>query len=347
MDSLLEDLKNMNIWEFAVLFQQLNLKNLEDFEAIHKIKAHQGMVRAMVFSKLKSNFVLISCGNDKIIKIWSMQTFALIKALEGHKEQVYKILTFTDNGRQYLCSSSSDRTIKIWSLTNFKLVKTLIGHKSTPYSLIFINDKKILISGDWDGRMIFWNIKKGSMILNLQTNALEIWSLHYDERNKQIIVGSKTSDKLLLYDLYTKKQIQEFKLGGFTNQSFVKFIFDINSIKIHPDMNEFLVCSGSNNIAIINKNYELKEYYFLKGHTNQIRSFAFCKKLNCLITASCDRSLRVWKFGIDTESNKLEIKEEKKIESPHSDNLNCVIINDENNFMATCSWDGDILIYKF
>jgi len=348
IEALINDIQKMSIWEFAFLFQKLQLKNLGAFKALHKIKAHKGIVRRILFCKLgkSKNLYLISCGVDKLIQIWDVTTSVLFKTLEGHRHHVYKLMIIKHNKTPYLCSSSSDRTIKIWSLKTFKLTKSLIGHTSTPYSMLFIKKKKLLVSGDWDGNLIFWNLNLGTMLLSIKTYLNEIWSLYYDERISCLIVGSRASDKLSFYDMKARAFTQEFKINEFTNPNFVKFIFEIDSIKIHPDINEFLICSGSNNVALINKDYSLKQFSVLKGHSNQVRSFVFCKKLNFLITASCDRRVRIWKMEFDKNNNKLVIKEEENLESPHTDNINCVAIDEDENYLATCSWDGEILIYS-
>ena len=349
MQKLLDeiDLKNMNIWEFAELLKKLQSKTIGDFQVVHKIKAHIGIVRKILFCRLSSKLCLISCGNDKKIKIWDMSTFSLYKTLEGHKSTIYKILIFTANNQKYLCSSSNDRTIKIWNLSNFKLVKNLLGHTSTPFTMLYIKDKNLLVSGDWDGHLIFWNIKKGWIVMNIYIQANEIWSLYYDEKKRQILIGSKSHDKLMFYNIFTKKLENALQLTAFTQPNFVKLIFEIDYIRFHPDSNEYLVCSGSNSIAIVNKENLVEEAVILKGHTNQIRSFVFCKKMNCLISVSCDRSIRVWKIEFQKESGKIEVKSQKNYESPHADNINCVVVDEEESLMATCSWDGDIIIYKF
>ena len=341
------DLHKLTIWELAKLLGLLQLNNLGCFINIQRINAHQGIIRSIIFWKSKSNLYIISCGNDKLIKIWDMKTFHLKKILVGHKGPIYKLLTFSYNRTNYLCSSSGDQTIKLWNLKTMKLAKTLMGHTSTPSSLIYIKEKRLLVSGEWDGNIIFWNIKQGSMIMNIRIETNEIWSLYFDVKKNQLIIGSKLTDKLFFYDFDKKKLNHEFNISSFTNPNFVKMIFDINTISIHKDVDDFLVCSGSNNIAIINKDYKLREYYVLKGHTNQVRSFVYSKKLQCLISVGCDKSLRVWKFDYDVLNKKLILKDEKKFDSPHTDNLNCVTIDEEENYMATCAWDGDILIYKF
>lgn len=348
MESLSEDLTKLKLWELYLLLNKSLLESsLSLLKMVKKIQTNQGFLRKILFCEIDpQHFYLLSCGADKNIKVWDMKTFNLIKILEGHAEPVYNLLHIEYNKRNFLCSSSSDNTIKIWSLKTFKLCKTLYGHKSTPYAIAYINKKKILISGDWEGKIIMWSVKTWSMVFCFETEGNEIWSLFFDISREQIVIGSKGVDNLFFYDFYSGKNIKNHGLPHFTNPSFVKFIFQINSLKFHPELDEFLVCSGTNNIAVLNKNLETGESFYLKGHTNQIRSFIYCQKLKKIISASCDRTMKVWSVSYNEEKKIIDIKEEQTFEPPHSDNLNCIIIDKKENFVATCSWDGSIGIYS-
>jgi WD40 repeat protein len=55
---------------------------------------------------------LASAGDDKTIKIWSMESGQTVQTLMGHEDSVYHI-AFSPDG-MLLASSSSDHTIKLW-----------------------------------------------------------------------------------------------------------------------------------------------------------------------------------------------------------------------------------------
>src|SRR4028119_171473 len=57
---------------------------------------------------------LASCGDDKTIKIWNLNTGELLCTFTGHSDIVWCV-TFSPDG-QILASCSEDKTVKIWKL---------------------------------------------------------------------------------------------------------------------------------------------------------------------------------------------------------------------------------------
>ncbi|GME83944.1 unnamed protein product [Ambrosiozyma monospora] len=75
---------------------------------VKKIIAHEDAIRDLA---VLPNGTFASCSNDKLIKIWDLETFELIKILVGHENFVYS-LDVLPNGD--LISSGEDRTVRIW-----------------------------------------------------------------------------------------------------------------------------------------------------------------------------------------------------------------------------------------
>ena len=63
---------------------------------------------------------LISCSNDKTIKIWDLNSYQCLQTLEGHTGCVKNILVYQNK----LISCSYDKTIKIWDLNCYQCLKT-------------------------------------------------------------------------------------------------------------------------------------------------------------------------------------------------------------------------------
>ena len=60
---------------------------------------------------------LFSCGRDKTIKVWDLNTDTLLNIFKEHTSSVYKILLNSDETK--LISSSGDNSIKIWDVSEF------------------------------------------------------------------------------------------------------------------------------------------------------------------------------------------------------------------------------------
>ncbi|CUM67593.1 uncharacterized protein PRCAT00005293001 [Priceomyces carsonii] len=70
---------------------------------------HSDVVRKLLI--LPGNKQFASCSNDCTIKIWDLETGAVLKTLEGHESFVYD-LKVLPNGD--LVSSGEDRTVRVW-----------------------------------------------------------------------------------------------------------------------------------------------------------------------------------------------------------------------------------------
>jgi len=80
-------------------------------------------------------------------------SYSITKILDDHTQSVKKVITYKD----YVISSSADGTIKIWDFETGKLIITLMGHSNYVWALYAVDSR--LISGDWNGKLIVWNIQ--------------------------------------------------------------------------------------------------------------------------------------------------------------------------------------------
>ncbi len=76
------------------------------------VAAHTGWVRALALSP--DGRTLASCGNDHLVKLWSVPDLRLLRALEGHECHVYNV-GFHPDGRS-LVSADLMGAVKVWDL---------------------------------------------------------------------------------------------------------------------------------------------------------------------------------------------------------------------------------------
>ena len=128
-----------------------------NFELIYEIpNAHEERI---IYSLFKNETTLITCSEDKSIKIWIKQNdnsfIEKISINDAHEHHV-RHLIFTSNN--YLISCSWDKTIKIWEErdNNYINIKTL-SHDGWVNTLLYIEKSNILITCGYDG-IKFWNM---------------------------------------------------------------------------------------------------------------------------------------------------------------------------------------------
>jgi hypothetical protein len=85
----------------------------DDPKPLRTLEAHRGWVRALAASS--DGAMLASCGNDHLVKLWSIPGGELIRELAGHACHVYNVAFHPDG--KHLISADLKGVVKVWDLT--------------------------------------------------------------------------------------------------------------------------------------------------------------------------------------------------------------------------------------
>jgi hypothetical protein len=96
---------------------------------IRTIDAHKGWVRDVAISRDGS--MAVSCGNDRVVRIWSTSDGSLIQELPGHAKHVYRV-AFDPTGR-YLVSADLQGVVIQWEIATRKEARRLDAEKLYKY----------------------------------------------------------------------------------------------------------------------------------------------------------------------------------------------------------------------
>jgi WD40 repeat protein len=94
-------------------------------------EAHKGWLRALAISP--DGNVLASCGNDRLVKLWSVAEGRLLRTLEGHESHVYNVAFHPT--APLVVSGDLKGVVKVWESTTGTVVRELdakILHKYDP-----------------------------------------------------------------------------------------------------------------------------------------------------------------------------------------------------------------------
>ncbi|XP_078443222.1 protein TPR3-like [Wolffia australiana] len=90
----------------------------EDLKPRLEIDAHVGRVNDIAFSQPNKQLCIITCGDDKLIKVWDAATGNKRHTFEGHDAPVYCVCPHFKENIQFIFSTSLDGKIKAWLYDN-------------------------------------------------------------------------------------------------------------------------------------------------------------------------------------------------------------------------------------
>lgn len=148
----------------------LYTKNGKYFEKQWEIDAHIGSVNDVAFSKPYDKFVVISCGDDKLIQVWDAVTGAKQYTLDGHGAPVYSVCPNTKENVHFLFSVSITGEIKAWLFYNIGSRATYDAPGFCCMRMAYSTDSKRLFScgtnKNGESYIVEWNESEGYIIRN-------------------------------------------------------------------------------------------------------------------------------------------------------------------------------------
>lgn len=149
-------------------------------------KAHNGMVGGLVVTP-GSDKRMLSCGDDKTIKLWSVQ------------------------GEDF---EKNDDT-KVYANKDLGLVKTYVGEHAFKGIDHHFTDDTFVTGG---ASIQLWDSKRSRHVLDLSWGADNVSSVKFNKTETNIIASSGSDNSIVLYDIRTNLPVQKVVTSLRTNQ---------------------------------------------------------------------------------------------------------------------------------
>ncbi|MEG3972674.1 WD40 repeat domain-containing protein [Microcoleus sp. T2B6] len=253
-----------------------------------------------------------------------------LRTLLGHSRSVNAVAVTADNKR--VISGSLDKTLKVWDLTIGKEIFALKGHSSSVNAVAVTADGKRAISGSLDKTLKVWDLTTGEELLTLKGHSSSVNAVAVTADGKRAISGSH--DNIKVWDLTTGKE--EFTLQG---QSIL-----VNAVAVTADGKRVISGSLDNTVkvwdlttgkekrgllAFVGKSLiNSSELFTLKGHSERVNAVAVTADGKQAISASSDKTLKVWDLTTGDEIFTLE---------GHSRSVNAVAVTKDGLAISASS----------
>ncbi|XP_052199357.1 topless-related protein 4-like isoform X2 [Diospyros lotus] len=139
----------------------------EDVRNHLEIDAHAGSVNDLAFSYPNKQLSVVTCGEDRFIKVWDAVTGAKQYIFEGHDAPVYSVCPHHKENIQFIFSTATDGKIKAWLYDNLgsRVDYDAPGHSST--TMAYSADGTRLFScgtnKEGDSYLVEWNESEGAV----------------------------------------------------------------------------------------------------------------------------------------------------------------------------------------
>ncbi|KAG0801430.1 hypothetical protein G6F22_001253 [Rhizopus arrhizus] len=210
-------------------YHDLNRQKERHGSEYKKLIGHSGPVYGLSFSP--DNKYLVSCSEDKTVRLWSTQTFSNLVVYKGHNGPIWDV-DFGPFGF-YFATASHDRTARLWSCDHIGPLRIFTGHLSDVDTVKFHPNSKYLVTGSSDRTCRLWDISNGQCVrvFTGHTGAIKTVAV---SPNGRYMASAGEDKSIMLWDLKSGKKIK--KMTGHTG-----FVY---SLEFSAD-NNILVSGGA------------------------------------------------------------------------------------------------------
>lgn len=135
-----------------------------------EIEAHSGSVYDLAFYNPNNELLVITCGQDKLVKVWNANSGARQYTFEGHGAPVYSLCAHEKENIPFVFSTSTNGEIKAWLYENAEpRVSYEAPGRSCMRMLYSANGRRLFSCGTnkyGDSYMVEWNENQGSIERN-------------------------------------------------------------------------------------------------------------------------------------------------------------------------------------
>lgn len=165
----------------------------DDIRHLHEIEAHAGSVNDLAFS-YPNKLCIVTCGDDRLIKVWDAITGAKHYTFEGHEAPVYSVCPHHKENIQFIFSTATDGKIKAWLYDNLgsRVDYDAPGHSST--SMAYSADGTRLFScgtnKEGDSYLVEWNESEGAVKRTyLGIGKQSVGVVHFDTTKNRFLAA--------------------------------------------------------------------------------------------------------------------------------------------------------------
>lgn len=272
----------------------------------------------------------------------------------SHQNKPHTRSLIFSSDSHWIALSGPSNTIIIIDVTQNKIASILEGHDSVVLALAFMKNSEILLTGGFDGKMIFWDMHTfkqikiinhdayGSSTVQLADSSSSENSQHNqgDNDKSEMIIGIAVAhDESFIAVGFTTGMIGLYE-PTFTNPMKTIIVHNeyLLGISISPDDKLIATVSQDGTAKLWSTGETIEHIKTFNGHTNYVISSTFSPDGKYLFTGSKDETVRCW----DIATGKLLF-----LLKTHKNTVFQVTHHPTKSIIASCNADGLVCIWDY
>lgn len=278
-----------------------------------------------------------------------IQIFDLSTGLEV-KNSFYTSETYSQSIKDKLRSRDGQREVSGFSETSIKVLDRrrgefiLVGHRAKIMDVAMSADGRILISASSDKTLKVWDIS------NEITKPTKFFSVkeaikyrtqpksHTSAVNSVAISAdgfsaiSMSRDIIKVWDILREKELSAIKID-----------YAVNSMALSPTGKQAYLATRDKSIKVL-VTKDLREIYALQGHDNWITKIAISDDERIIVSASADKTIKVWKFQPPRNNSYIPYKEWLTLRG-HNKDVTDVALSADGRIAISASMDHTLKVW--
>jgi WD40 repeat protein len=204
--------------------------------------------------------LVVSASSDMTLKLWSAEAGAATATLSGHENSVRGCAVGPGSG--YVVSASADKSLKVWDAVQGTAVTTLLGHRDWVNRCCVSPSGHLLLSASSDKTVRLWDARTWAKRLSIVAHGDSVNACAFSP-DSLCFVSASTDATLKIWDVTRAREVWESPPVGHE-----RFTADGWQMVLRPMV--------------------------LAGHTGSVNDCAVAPDGSFIVSASSDRTLRVW-----------------------------------------------------
>jgi WD40 repeat protein len=218
--------------------------------------------------------------NDASVRVWDVQTGALVYTLTGHAGDVTSV-DFSRDGR-WLVSGAVDFTAIVWDLTTGRLERRLTGHGGVVNVAIFSPDGQRVLTGSNDGTVIIWDWQSGQPLLTFDRHGASVNGLDISPDSAAVLSGSRNG-RVLYWNAATGEVIADLSASPGA----------LNDLQISSDGRLAVVAKAQSGMMLWDLTTAAPIRAFV-GRAQEARTVAFTPDGRYVVSGTLDGEVHLW-----------------------------------------------------